>query len=723
MENITIEMLIKKIKKTKQKYDYDLIQSAYQLADQAHKGQARVSGEPYIIHPLEVASILVELGMDTETVVSALLHDVVEDTEIPIEQIAKIYGAGIADLVEGVTKLGQIPFSSREEQQAENIRKMLIAMSKDIRVIIIKLADRLHNMRTMSAMPIQKQRDKALETMEVYAPIAHRLGIRAVKEELEDLAIAILDPVAYKEIEQALDLRKDERSDFLDTIKLQIQKRLNGVVDEYHLDGRVKSIHGIYRKMYIQGKAFEEIYDIYAVRIIVDTVIECYNVLGVIHDMFRPIPNRFKDYISTPKQNMYQSLHTTVISKEKTPFEVQIRTVEMHKMAEYGIASHWKYKLGLKNKETGEDNLAWIRQMLDNQNEGDATEVITNIKTDLAPEEAFVFTPKGDVIRLPLGATVIDFAYAIHSAVGNRMAGAKVDGRIVSIDYQVKTGEIVEILTAKESSHGPSKDWLKIVKTSEARNKIRQWHKKERREENILEGKIEIDREFKRNNIRLPEKEMEEFLLSIAKRQRCANIEDFYASIGYGGIILSHIMGRVKEDYQRRTGTTDQEIEIKEYKPAGSNVSGGVVIEGVENCLIKLAHCCSPLPGDDIIGFVTRGYGVSVHKRDCRNVPRDVQGSEQPDRWLHVWWVDRINEKFKSSLRVVSEDRDGLLVDLTVLLSNMHLTLHSVDAKSTKDNKALIYFTITVNGKEQLGQIISRMQKIRGVETVERYVI
>jgi len=718
---IEFDQLYALMKKHKRKYDLNIITKAYEIADKAHGGQTRVSGEPYISHPLEVSKILVELGMDTGSAAAAILHDVVEDTDIALESIRNDFGDEIAHLVGGVTKLGLIPFSSREEQQAENIRKMLIAMSEDIRVIIIKLADRLHNMRTMNAMPIQKQRDKALETMEVYAPIAHRLGIRAIKEELEDLAIAILDPVAYKEIEAALMLRQEERSEFIENIKERIDERLHGAVPHYNIDGRVKSIHGIYRKMYMQGRSIEEIYDVYAVRIIVDSVIECYNVLGIIHDMFRPIPNRFKDYISTPKQNMYQSLHTTVISKEKTPFEVQIRTHEMHQVAEFGIASHWKYKLGIKSKDGEIDNLAWIRKMLDNQNNEDTAEILTSIKSDLSPEEAFVFTPKGDVIRLPMGATVIDFAYAIHSAVGNRMIGAKVDGRIVSIDYQVKTGEIVTILTTKESTHGPSKDWLKIVKTSEARNKIRQWYKKERREENILEGKIELDREFKKSNLTMPDDEMNEFILSVAHRQHCDNIDDFFAAIGYGGIHLSRIMPRIKDDFLRLVGDKRQdEPLLVEEKP--SRAGSGVIVESIENCLIKFARCCNPLPGDDIIGFITRGYGVSVHKHDCSNVPQNLPENEQRERWIPVKWVGNVDDNFKSTLRVLASDRDGLLADLTVLLSNMHVMIHAADAKLTKDGGALLHFTMTVNGKEQLGQIITKMSRINGVYSVERSI-
>ena len=534
-------------------FDLELIDKAYNLALDAHGNQRRISGIPYILHPTSVACILVELGMDTQSIVAALLHDVVEDTAYTVSDIEKMFGKEIANLVDGVTKLGKIPYSSQEEQQAENLRKMLIAMAEDIRVIIIKLADRLHNMRTIECMEPQKRRDKARENMEVYAPIAHRLGIRTIKEELEDLSLKYLDPVAYKEIEDELELGKEDREHLLAIIKRRIEQKLSPVIPDLHLEGRVKSINGIYRKVFIKNRLMEEIYDIYAVRVIVNTVNDCYNILGIIHEAFRPIPNRFKDYISTPKPNMYQSLHTTVIGKEGIPFEVQIRTWEMHRLAEYGIAAHWKYKLGLKSKKDSlDESLAWIRNMLENQNENsDAGDIIRMIKSDLVPEEVFILTPRGDVINLPMGATVIDFAYAIHTEVGNHMIGAKVDKRIVPIDYKVKTGQIVEILTTKERSRGPSRDWLKIVKTSEARSKIRQWFKRERREENLAQGKIEIEREFDRLGIRLNEAQMKDFLMSIAKTHRCETIDKFYETIGYGGILLSRIMPRIKDEYNK----------------------------------------------------------------------------------------------------------------------------------------------------------------------------
>ena len=701
-------------------FDMEKIDKAYQFALESHGDQKRRSGVPYILHPVSVAYILVELGMDTESIVASLLHDVVEDTPVGLEEIKKLFGIEVANLTDGVTKLGRIPYSSREEQQAENLRKMLIAMADDIRVIIIKLADRLHNMRTIEFMPDQKRRDKALETKEVYAPIAHRLGIRALKEEMEDISLRYLDPIGYHEIESALAMKSGEREEFINKIKKQIYDRVSSVIPNVHLEGRVKSINGIYRKVFVQGKSMEEIYDIYAVRVIVDSLNDCYNVLGMIHDMYRPIPNRFKDYISTPKPNLYQSLHTTVLGKEGVPFEVQIRTWEMHHTAEYGIAAHWKYKLGLTKSDSFEQRLMWVRQMLENQQDTvDSTELVRTIKTDLAPEEVFVFTPKGDVISLPIGSTVIDFAYAIHSAVGNRMIGAKVDGRIVPIDYKVKTGEIIDVLTTKEESHGPSRDWLKIVKTSEARNKIRQWFKKEKREENIIEGKAEIEREFRRNGIELPEPEMKAFLEEIATHQHCQTVEDLYAALGYGGIQLWRLMPRIRDNYNKIKKPVEESQEVR-YQKAPSKATGGVIIDGIDNCLIKFSKCCNPLPGDDIIGFITRGYGVSIHKRSCTNVPKDISKAAEPERWVNARWAGDIQDEFESTLEILASDRTGLLADLTNQLSSMHIFIHALNSRELKDNNAIIYATITVNGLEHLKSVISRLSNISGIISIGR---
>ena len=589
--------LITLVRENMTENDVSLVEKAYFIAKKAHEGQFRFSGEPYIIHPVSVAIILYNLGMDGESMAAALLHDVVEDTDMTKENIQEEFGEDVANLVEGVTKLGKVPIFTKEEQQAENVRKMLMAMSQDIRVIIIKLADRIHNMRTLSFMRPDKRREKAQETLEIYAPIAHRLGIRGVKEELEDLAISYLDPVAYKEIRDRLEQQQSKRKEYLDSIQKKISERIKLVVPNASISGRIKSVHGIYRKMYMQGKSFDEIYDIYAVRIIVDDVIDCYNCLGIIHDMFKSIPGRFKDYISTPKANMYQSLHTTVIGDEGIPFEVQIRTWEMHRTAEYGVAAHWKYKLGMSGRQKFEEKFSWIRQLLESQNVSENPQDIVNtIKTDLVQEEVFVFTPKGTVINLPAGSTVVDFAYAIHSAVGNRMVGAKVDGRIVPIDYVVKTGEIVEIITSSQQNKGPSRDWLKFVKTSGARNKIRSWFKKERREENILEGKMEVEREFKRNFIRINDQQFDKFILEIAQRQRFNSAEDFFAAIGYGGISLNKMMPHIKDEYVKEFKQPEpvEEDVIKITTPQQkkrAKSQDGVVIEGIDNCLIKLSKC------------------------------------------------------------------------------------------------------------------------------------
>ena len=711
------------IEKSNKSYDLERIKAAFTMARQAHKGQMRSSGDPYISHPIEVAIILVGLGMDSDTIIGGILHDVVEDTSITLEDIRKQFGGDVADLVDGVTKLANIPYSSRAEQQAENVRKMLLAMAKDVRVVIIKLADRLHNMRTLDYRAPEKQRVKSLETMEIYAPLAHRLGIRSVKEELEDLSLKHLDPVAYHEIEQQLALRKEDREAFLGNIIKRIEARLEEEHVTAQIDGRVKSIYGIYRKMYIQGRSFDEIYDIYAVRIIVDTVLECYNILGIIHDMLRPIPNRFKDYISTPKQNMYQSLHTTVLDKEGVPFEVQIRTWDMHYTAEYGVAAHWKYKIGMEGKDALDERLAWIRQLLESQQESeDVEDIVKSIKTDIAPEEVFVFTPRGDVIRLPQGSTVIDFAYAIHTEVGNKMIGAKVDGRMVSLDYKVKTGMIVEIITSTTQSNGPSRDWLKIVKTSEARNKIRSWFKKEKREENIAEGKLALEKEMRRNLIAPPAEEREKFIADIAARQKYNPVDDFYASIGYGGVSLEKIIPRIKDDFIRLYRKPGAQTLVP-TKKVSQKASNGVIVEGLEGCLIKFARCCNPLPGDEIVGFITRGFGVSIHKCDCANVVNAKRRGEDPERWVKATWASRVKETFKSTLDILASDRIGILADVSVQLGNMRIPVHSVMAKELKTGQTSIQVSIGINDLNQLQTIINNLSRIQGVVSVKRAVL
>ena len=726
----TYEELKKIIAESGKEYDREQIEAAYRLAEEKHREQKRSSGEPYIIHPLSVAAILVGLGMDSQSVMAGLLHDVVEDTDCTLEDIQKQFGKEVALLIDGVTKLGKIPYSSREEQQAENLRKMLMAMAEDIRVIIIKFADRMHNLSTLEYMSPQKQRDKAVECLEVYAPIAHRLGIRTVKEYMEDVSLKYLDPLAYREIEDDLASRSNSSKQFIEDTKALIRSRVELSIPDVYIEGRVKSVYGIYRKMFIQGKAFDEIYDVFAVRVIVDTIEDCYNVLGIIHDMFQPLPNRFKDYISMPKPNMYQSLHTTVITKAGVPFEVQIRTWEMHHTAEYGIAAHWKYKLGMSAKDSDnaalDDLLAWIRQMLENQAESeDVTDLVHSIKSDLIPEEVFVFTPRGDVINLPLGSTVIDFAYAIHSAVGNRMIGAKVDKRIVPLDYKVKTGEIIEILTTKEAGKGPNRDWLTLVRTSEARNKIRAWFKKEKRDENIVEGKAELEREFKRSNIQLTRELMDYMIESVGKRHNCATEDDFYAAIGYGGIQLWKVLPRIKEEAQRlqKSASPDQPQELPPPttpEPKG-RVASGVLVDGMDNCLIKFSRCCNPLPGDEIIGFITRGFGVSIHKRSCSNVPRDLTQCPEPERWVNAHWAGDVKDDFKSTLHILAVDRGGLLADVTQQLSNMKIFIHALNSRQERGSgNAIISATISINGLPQLQNIIERLGKIPGVISIDR---
>lgn len=720
--------LMKIIKLNDAQYDVGKITKAYEIAEAAHSGQLRKSGEPYISHPIAVAMILADLGMDTESVVAALLHDVVEDTDVGMDVIRKQFGEETARLVDGMTKLGKIPYSSREEQQAENVRKMLIAMAQDIRVIIIKLADRLHNMRTLKYVKEQKQRDTSLETMEVYAPLAHRLGIRAIKDELEDIALRYLDPIACQEIERLLQTGAEERSHFLEAIKKKIGDRLDGHYPDLLIEGRVKSDYSIYRKLYVQGRSFDEIFDIYAVRIIVTTVNECYNVLGEIHDMFRPIPNRFKDYISTPKPNMYQSLHTTVFDKSATPFEVQIRTWDMHHTAEFGIAAHWKYKAGIHGKDSLEDKIAWVRQLLESQKDSvDVQEILGSIKSDLAAEQVYVFTPKGDVITLPVDATVIDFAYAIHTEVGNRMIGAKIDGRMVSLDTKVQTGQIVNVITTNAKGHGPSRDWINMVKTSSTRNKIRGWFKKERREENIQQGRAELEKEFRRNNILLEPDQMEQFLQKIARGQRLNSVNEFLAAIGYGGISLTKIMPRVKDLYNREYRATGEEELKKQLEKAGAQkprkASSGVIVEGLDSCLVKFSKCCNPLPGDQIIGYITRGFGVSVHKRDCVNVVSSVDDLNQKERWVSCEWSETSSkETFKSTVDIYGQDRPGLLVDVSIALNNMHVPVYALIAREQPEDKTAIQITFGISGVDQLNHIIRTLCKIGGVERVERAV-
>ncbi|MBR5521451.1 MAG: bifunctional (p)ppGpp synthetase/guanosine-3',5'-bis(diphosphate) 3'-pyrophosphohydrolase [Oscillospiraceae bacterium] len=705
-------------------YDLEMIEKAYRLAEASHEGQFRKTGEAYIEHPLAVAGILAELGMDSTCIAAAIMHDVVEDTPVTLEEIEKMFNKDVALLVDGVTKLGQIPLSTQEEQQAENLRKMLLAMSKDIRVMIIKLCDRLHNMRTYHGWKPQKQRDKALETMDIYSSIAHRLGMSKIKDELQDISLRILDPMGYDEVKHAIE-RDGSAQSLVDNIVSNVTDKLKefGLKDVTVL-GRVKSVYGVYRKLYIQGRDYGEIYDIYAVRIILNNVAECYNALGLMHDMYRPIPSRFKDYISSPKANMYQSLHTSVIGKDGIAFEIQIRTWDMHYTAEYGIAAHWKYKTGLQGADNMDEKLSWVRQMLENQQDtDDNTELLASIKSDLVPDDIFVFTPKGDVINLPAGATVIDFAYAIHSAVGNRMTGAKVNGRMVSIDYKVSTGEIIEVITGPKDK-GPSRDWLNIVKTSEAKSKIRSWFKKEKKEENIVEGKNALDKELRRNLINLTDDMYDEFMDDLGRRSKYNNREELFAAIGYGGIQISKVIFKAKDMWnkiQKEREAAEQPLQpvvtAPVKKPKSSN---GVIVEGLDNCLVKFSKCCSPLPGDEIIGFITRGFGVSIHKKNCVNAqPKNID-PENRARWVHAYWADNIKEDFKASLELIALDNGMALAEVSMQLGNMRVPIYTMNAKQTPDKRLAMSITIGVNNTDHLNSIIAKLKKTKNVISVER---
>lgn len=726
--------LVQNISLSGKDYDMAAIEKAYLFANKAHAGQTRKSGEPYIVHPISVANILVQLGMDTDSVVAALLHDVVEDTPVTSEEIERTFGGTIAQIIDGLTKLSKMGFKTKEEHQAENVRRMLIASNKDIRVLIIKLADRLNNMRTLSAMFPQKQRDIARETMEIYAPLAHRLGIRSVKEELEDLSLRYLEPEVYKEICDMLSEQQSDREAFLESIKQELYAKLVQYIPNVTMSGRVKSVNGIYHKMIVQGKSFQDIFDIYAVRVIVDTVAECYAALGVVNNTYTFLPTRFKDYISTPKSNGYMSLHTTVMRKSSdpnavaVPFEVQIRTRDMHRTAEYGIAAHWKYKTGEAAGGSGssdllfERSIVWIREMIENQMDSDSADVITLIKNDLMPDEIYVYTPKGDLKVLPSGSTVIDFAYAIHSQVGHRMTGAKIDGRIVPINTVLHTGNVVEIQTTKEIVNGPSRDWLNMAKTSQAKNKIRSWFKNERRPENIAEGRAEFEREMKRANLTIPEEKFDEFMQEQLRKSHMDSVDDFYAAIGYGGIVMTKIMPRMREDYDRIVVKPMQPLQIDtaEESHKYGKKDPGIRVEGIEHCQIKMSRCCNPLPGDEIIGFITRGYGVSVHKRHCPNVPANLEESENPERWIKVYWTKDCDfREFKTTLHITCMDRKGLLADITTQLSMMHISISMLNSREMKDGTAVITATISVSSKDHLAQITSKLSRISGVTSIE----
>ena len=705
--------------------------SAFTYADSAHNGQRRKSGEPYIIHPLAVADIVADLELDVDSVIAALLHDCIEDTDATHQDISKLFGEPVAALVEGVTKLSRVQYVTKEEEQMENLRKMLLAMAQDIRVILIKICDRLHNMRTMEYQSPRKQREKSLETMEIYAPLAHRLGMQKLKWELEDLSLRYLDPVGYKEIEEQLTERSSAHEEFLNSIQQAITKRLNREGIHCAVYGRVKHIYSIYRKMFTQNKTLDEIFDLYAFRVIVDDIPECYNVLGNIHDMFKPVLGRFKDYIGTPKPNMYQSLHTTVIGREGIPFEVQIRTWEMHRTAEYGIAAHWKYKRGMANKKLGtEADFEWVRRLLETQQDSDAEEFVHNLKVDMFADEVFVFTPNGDVKSLPTGATPIDFAYSVHSEVGNHMVGARVNGRMVPYNFILSNGDIVEIITSK-SAKGPSRDWLTICKSSEARSKIRQWFKRERRDENIAAGRAAFEAELKHMKISLADITTEDILPHILRKLRFGTLDELYASIGYGGTTASKSVARIQDELTRlsqiqadKAAQSSKPIEDTVVVPGNtaakqpavvqhtaSRSESGIVVEGMGNCLVKFAKCCTPVPGDPVIGYITRGYGVSVHRQDCPNASEKRRKPGEEDRWIKVSWVQQGLPNYRTSLELSAKDRDGLTLDVAMALSA---------ARALPDGHATVNIVLEVRNRKELDGVIGRLNGVQGVYYVSR---
>ena len=710
--------------------DFAQIRAAFEFAQEAHKDQKRKSGEPYIIHPLAVAQIVAEeLRLDSESIMAALLHDVIEDTGATHEDVARIFSPTIADLVEGVSKLTRIQYATKEDEQMENLRKMLIAMSKDIRVILIKIADRLHNMRTMEYQTPMKQKQKSLETMEIYAPISHRLGMQRIKWGLEDLSLKYLDPVGYEEIVSKLEAKHQEYEDFMHRTQIQIDDRLNELGIQHIVYGRMKHPYSIYRKMFNQNKSLDEIFDLFAFRVIVENVGDCYNVLGVIHDLYKPILGRFKDYIGTPKPNGYQSLHTTVMGTDAIPFEVQIRTKEMHEVAEYGVAAHWKYKQGGQGAGT-EGKYEWVRRLLENQEGADAEDYIHSLKIDMFADEVFVFTPGGDVQNLPSGATPIDFAYAIHSAVGNHMIGAKVNNRIVTLDHVLKNGDVVEILTSK-SAKGPSRDWMKIARSSEARSKIRQWFKKEKKEENIANGRAAFEAELKHCGLTIRMVTESDILPTLLKRVSYPTLDDMYAAIGYGGFTAQKAVSRMQGELNRVQKQQQAEKVIEEppakhepaKTPAPKRVKSeqGIIVEGLDNCLVKFSKCCTPVPGDEIIGFITRGYGVSVHRADCPNAsPERRSAPGQEGRWIKVTWGSDTLDSYPTTLEVVCKDRSNLLLDVSAALSTTNTFVLGVNSRSTEDNFAMIRLEIKVRDDAHLKTVMNKLNQISGVLKVNR---
>jgi GTP pyrophosphokinase len=700
-------------------FDEVRLDTAFEFAAKAHNTTLRKDGSPYITHPLEVAIIMSDMAMDLDTIIASLLHDVLEDTGFTYDDLSSLFGATVAKLVDGVTKLTRMPYVSKEEEQMENLRKMFFAMAKDIRVLLIKICDRLHNMRTIEYHTEQKRREKSLETMQVYAPLAHRLGMSKLKIELEDLALRCLDPIAYEEITDELNARIGENVDFLQLVSTNIETRIKESGINTQIESRIKQIYSIYKKMYSQHKAIFEIYDLYAVRVIVDEKDDCFTVLGLVHDLYSPMPGRFKDYISVPKPNMYQALHTTVIGREGIPFEIQIRTRDMHHVAEYGIAAHWMYKQGIADISL-DDRLEWVRLLLETQQDADAEEFIKNLRVEMFVDEVLVFTPRGDVINLPAGSNPIDFAYAIHSAVGNRMSGAKVNGRITPLDYQLKNGDIVEILS--QNSHGPTRDWLKMVKTNEARNKIKQWFKKEKREENIQQGKLSFEAELKRNGISVAMLNQDDIKQHVLRKLSLATFEDLYGAIGYGGMTALRAVNRVRDELIRlnRLQSEKSSVErvmhnIRHHQPNSS----GVIIEGLDNCMVKFARCCAPVPGDEIVGFVTKGYGVSVHRTACDNVARD--SVKDAGRWVKTEWANDENTLYTSGLLIMCKDRDGLAVDIASAVGALKIPMQSFSARVLDEGLSMITLVAKVHDSTEIVELVNKVKRVNNVLEVTRH--
>lgn len=703
----------------------ETLKQVYAFAQDAHKDQRRASGEPYIVHPLSVANILLDLGMDVDAIAAGLLHDVIEDTQYEYEDIAQRFGNTVAMLVEGVSKLDKLNFHSRQVMQAENLRKMLLAMSKDIRIILIKLADRLHNMRTLGFKREEKQQQTANETLEIYAPLAGRLGIFRIKWELEDLCLFYLDHDAYEEISEKVAMKRQEREESVSRVIAEVEARVKQLGIHAEINGRPKHFYSIYKKMKNQNKPFDQIFDLTAIRVIVDTIQDCYTVLGTVHTLYKPIPGRFKDYIATPKPNMYQSLHSTLIDSHGVPFEIQIRTFEMHRAAEYGIAAHWKYKEGRSDSNDLDEKLAWLRRLLDWQKDmADASEFIDTFKIDLFNDEVFCFTPKGDVINLPKEATPLDFAYYIHSAVGNRCTGARVNGRIVPLDYAIKTGDVVEIITSA-SSHGPSRDWLKIAKTSQARSKIRQWFKKEFKDENIVHGRDMLDKEAKRLGYTLGQLERKEAVEAALQKFSLNSLEDMYAAVGFGGMTTNQVLTRLIAEYKQahkeeriaaqvaaaeKEGQSSQSGGAKQPQAERLKDSHGVIVKGEADMLVRFAQCCNPVPGDDIVGYITRGRGVSIHRTDCTNV---ASFYGEPERLVEVSWADSPKTSgYHAEVQIISADRPRLLADVTNAISDMKMQIVAINAHMSKNQTTMINITVEITDTEQLEKMLKQLRKI-----------